>query len=187
MKDDELVKGLILRDVNSFNELINVYSKDILKGISYVLRDSQDKEYIEECFDDVVMQIMEKSNTFKFECSFKGWIMCISKNKALDYKRRIKKYYSTIELNENIREDSCLEDEYIQNESISEFNTIVNKLEAVDKTLFVKKYVLENSTKELCEYYFISEEVLYKRLSRLRKKLRELFKNMKFGEENMYE
>ncbi|MDR3596294.1 sigma-70 family RNA polymerase sigma factor [Clostridium sp.] len=187
MSEEELVKGLIAKDVDIFNEFINMYSLDILKGIAYVLREPQDKDCIEECFDDVVMQVLEKSNTFKFECPFRGWVMCIAKNKALDYKRKIKKYYKEIELDDNISENTCIEDEYIRKESVNEFDKIVDKLDISDKTLFIKKYVLENSTKELCDYYFISENVLYKRLSRLRKKIKNLFENMKSGEENIYE
>ena len=91
MDDKELVENLIKKDKQSFNVFMDKYSIDILKTISYVLRESEEKEYIEECFDDVVIKIFDKCDNFKFESSFRTWIMTIAKNKALDYKRKLKK------------------------------------------------------------------------------------------------
>lgn len=46
----------------------------------------QEKEYIGECFDDVVIKIFDNCDGFKFESSFRVWVRTIAKNKALDYK-----------------------------------------------------------------------------------------------------
>lgn len=187
MKEQTLINGLIENDVRAFKEFVDVYSIDILKTISYVLKESQDKDYIEECFDDVVMQVLKKSETFKFECPFRNWVMCIAKNKALDYKRKIKKYYNEVELHEDISENKSAEDEYLKEEISKRFSDIVNKLGEKEKTLFVKKYILDISTKELCIYYVISENVLYKRLSRLREKIKKLWENSERIKEDIYE
>lgn len=187
MLEAELVKGLISKDVKAFQEFVDVYSTDILKTISYVLKESQDKYYIDECFDDVIMQVSKKSDTFKFECPFRNWVMCIAKNKSLDYKRKIKKYYNEVELNEHISENKSAEDEYLKEELPTKINEIINRLVETEKTLFIKKYVLDLSTKELCEYYLINENVLYKRLSRLRDKLKNLWGNKNCRREDIYE
>jgi len=187
MLEAELVKGLISKDVKIFEEFVDVYSIDILKTISYVLRQSQDKDYIEECFDDVVMQVLKKIETFKFECPFRNWVMCIAKNKALDYKRKIKKYYNEVELCEQISENKSAEDEYLNEEIPKEFSGIINMLLEEEKNLFIKKYILDISTKELCEYYIVSENALYKRLSRLREKLKKLWENRDCSKEDIYE
>lgn len=187
MLESELVKGLISKDIEAFNEFIEIYSVDILKSISYILKEPQDRTYIEECFDDVVMQVLNKSHSFKSECPLRNWVMCIAKNKALDYKRKIKKYYNDIELNEQISLNESAEDEYLNKCVSYEIDELVNKLEQSEKTLFIKKYILDISTKELCEFYNISENVLYKRLSRLRKKLKVLFDNRNLREDKCYE
>lgn len=187
MLDTELVQGLISKDIKVFEEFVAVYSTDIFKTISYILKESQEKNYIEECFDDVIMQVLEKSSTFKFECPFKNWIMCIAKNKALDYKRKIKKYYNEVELDEQISESTSAEDEYLEEEIPIKINSVLNKLSLAEKTLFIKKYILDISTKELCEYYVVSENVLYKRLSRLREKIKKLLEHSDYRKEDIYE
>lgn len=70
---------------------IDNYSKFILKTISYILNNSYEAQFIEECYDDVIMIILKKCNSYEYNASFKTWIGTIAKNKALDYKRRIKK------------------------------------------------------------------------------------------------
>jgi len=187
MLEDQLVKGLISKDVKAFEEFVEVYSIDIYKTISYVLKESQDKEYVEECFDDVIMQVSKKSETFKFECPFRNWVMCIAKNKALDYKRKINKYYNEVEFDEKYSENKSAEDEYLKKEIPEEFNKIINKLRDAEKTLFIKKYILDTSTKELCEDYGVSENMLYKRLSRLREKLKKLWENKECRKADIYE
>lgn len=175
MEDEELVRNLINKEKHSFHEFINKYSVDVLKTIAYVLRESYESEYIEECFDDVIMKIFDSCHNFKFESSFRVWIMTISKNKALDYKRKLKRLSKEIEINETLQSEFNIEANYINNELGKEINDIVNKFNNDEKRLFINKYILDLSTKELCDYYFISENLLYKRLSRLREKFKKLW------------
>lgn len=175
MNDEELVKKLIKKDKQSFDEFIDKYSIDILKTISYVLRETEEKEYIEECFNDVVLKIFDKCEDFKFESSFRTWIMTIAKNKALDYKRKLKKLFTEVEISETLPLEFNIEDNYINNELGKEINEVISKLKDDEKNLFINKYILELSTQELCEYYFISESLLYKRLSRVREKFKKLW------------
>lgn len=175
MNDEVLVKKLIKKDKRSFDEFIDKYSIDILKTISYVLRAAEEKEYIEECFNDVVIKIFDKCEDFKFESSFRTWVMTIAKNKALDYKRKLKKLFRETEISEALPFEFNIEDNYINNELGKEINGVISKLKDDEKNLFINKYILELSTKELCEYYFISESLLYKRLSRVREKFKKLW------------
>lgn len=183
MEDKELVENLINKDKKSFDEFMDKYSIDILKTISYVLRESEEKEYIEECFDDVVIKIFDKCDNFKFESSFRTWVMTIAKNKALDYKRKLKKLSREIEISETLKVEFNIEDNYINDELGKEINDVINKLNDDEKKLFINKYILDLSTKELCKYYFISETLLYKRLSRVKEKFKKLWNNNHNSEE----
>ena len=183
MDDKELVENLIKKDKQSFNVFMDKYSIDILKTISYVLRESEEKEYIEECFDDVVIKIFDKCDNFKFESSFRTWIMAIAKNKALDYKRKLKKLSKEVEISETLKVEFNIEDNYIDDELGKEINDVINKLKDDEKKLFINKYILDLSTKELCKYYFISETLLYKRLSRVKEKFRKLWDSNHNSEE----
>lgn len=183
MNDEHLVENLIKKDKQSFDEFMDKYSIDILKTISYVLSELEEKEYIEECFNDVIIKIFDKCDNFKFESSFRTWIMTIAKNKALDYKRKLKKLSRETEINETLQVEFNIEDNYINNELGKEINDVINELKDDEKKLFINKYVLDLSTKELCDYYFISENLLYKRLSRVREKFKKLWNSNHNGEE----
>lgn len=170
--DKELVKGLMLNDRKAFEEFVEIYSRDILKTISYILNDSSEKDYIEECFDDIIIQIWENSNKFKFECSFRTWVICIAKNKALDYKRKLKKHFVQVAIDETISDKINLENEYLNKELSEEISNVVKQLSDKDRTLFIKRYILNIPIKHLCKEYIISESILYKRLSRIRERIR---------------
>lgn len=183
MNDEELVENIINKDKQSFDEFMDKYSMDILKTISYVMRESEEKEYIEECFNDVVIKIFDKCDSFKFESSFRTWVMSIAKNKALDYKRKLKKLSRETEINETLQVEFNIEDNYINSELGKEINEVINELKDDEKNLFINKYILDLSTKELCQYYFISEDLLYKRLSRVREKFKKLWNGNHNSEE----
>lgn len=173
--EENFIAGLSSGNKESFDLFINQYSSFTIKTIYYVLRNPEDKEYIEECYDDIIMIILEKCDTFKYECSFKTWVMTIAKNKALDYKRKIKKIYVEKEINEELSSDFNLEENLINNELMNEIKEVLNCLTEGERKLFINKYLLELSTRELCEMYFISEDTLYKRVSRLKKKFKKIW------------
>lgn len=184
INEEELLKGLMEKDTKAFEDFVDVYSIDILKTISYVLKESHEKDYIEECFNDVVIKIWKKCDTFKFECPFRNWIMTIARNNALDYKRRLRSYYNQVDIEEQVISSGTLEEEYFNKEILKEISQVINELKEEEKGLFIKKFIFDNSTTELCNYYVISENVLYKRLSRLRKKVKIIWENKKIKEEN---
>ena len=60
--------------------------------IKSILSESYEKEYIEECYDDVILIVWFKIRDFDLERGkFKNWIISIAKFKALDYKRKMKR------------------------------------------------------------------------------------------------
>ena len=109
--------------------------------------------------------------------------MAIAKNKALDYKRKLKKLSKEVEISETLKVEFNIEDNYINDELGKEINDVINKLKDDEKKLFINKYILDLSTKELCKYYFISETLLYKRLSRVKEKFRKLWDSNHNSEE----
>ena len=55
-----LIQRLIDREKEALETFIDDYSTLILKVITYVLNEPYEKEYIEECYDDVIMIILDK-------------------------------------------------------------------------------------------------------------------------------
>ena len=186
MQTEKLIKLLIEKDKGALENFIDNYSNIILKVITYVLNEPYEKEYIEECYDDVIMIILDKCNTFEYKSSFKTWIATITKNKALDYKRKLKKHYCYDEIDNNYGKEESPEEKFFNNNKISVINEALNKLSNDEKKLFIKKYILNNSTDELCDEYKVNENVIYKRISRLKSKVRKLV-NKEYGKEKLYE
>ena len=107
------------------------------------------------------------------------------KNKALDYKRKLKKHYCYDDIDENYGNEESPEERFFKNNKIEVINQALSKLSDDEKKLFVKKYILNNSTDELCNEYKVNENIIYKRISRLKKRVNELINNQ-YIKENIY-
>ncbi len=186
MTVEKLIPLLVERDKVALEKFIDDYSTLILKVIAYILNESYEKEYIEECYDDVIMIILNKCSSFEYKSSFKTWVATITKNKALDYKRKLKNHYCYDEIDDNYGNKESPEEKFFNNNKISIINEALNKLTSDEKKLFIKKYILNNSTEELCEEYKVNENAIYKRISRLKKRIRELIDN-EYVKESLYE
>lgn len=186
MKVEKLIQRLIDREKEALETFIDDYSTLILKVITYVLKEPYEKEYIEECYDDVIMIILDKCSSFEYKASFKTWVATIAKNKALDYKRKLKKHYYYDDIDGDYGSEESPEDNFFNKHKVKILNRALSKLSDDEKGLFIKKYILNSSTDELCDEYKVNENVIYKRISRLKTRVRELINN-EYVEENLYE
>ena len=94
MNDKELINGLKNQDLEALEDLIEKYSTLIYGVIASVLILSHEREYIDEAYNDVIMTLWFKSDSFQIEKGkFKNWIISMAKFKALDCKRKMKKDY----------------------------------------------------------------------------------------------
>lgn len=184
MKVEELIPLLKERDRFALNEFTTEYSMDILKAISYVLKESYEKTYIEECYDDVIMKIIDKCNTYEYKCPFNMWIMTIAKNKALDYKRKLKFYYNSVEINDDDIKVKSAEESFFEDEGLECSLEIMNSLKYEEKKLFTKRYILNESIEQLCDEYVVNANTLYKRISRIKNKLKNFIENKYIMEEH---
>lgn len=171
MNLENLIEGLQKNDPLAFENFVDEYSLIIYKVVRGVLRESHEWEYVDECYDDVLMVIWQNINKYGNKCPFHLWVASVAKNKALDYKRKLKKSYNEVEIMDNEVGSESVENEYIIKENIQEIKEMINDLSEEDKKLFVKKFIMEQSVEELCKEYFITEATLYKRISRMRQRL----------------
>lgn len=186
MIDKDLISGLINNDKNAFNYLIDNYTVPFLKIIKGILNKSHEEDFIEQCFDDTIIKIWRKISSYNGDSEFKYWAYTIAKNTALDYKRKLNKYYEEEELKESYIKSKSAEEEYFVLENNDLANKIINKLNDDDKRLFLDKFVFGLNTDELCNKYFLSKNIIYKRISRLKKKCIKI-KNSIEKEEEAYE
>lgn len=119
------------------------------------------------------------NNIDKFDenkSEFKNWIAGIAKFKAIDYKR---KYLRELD-NENVDDLNITVDdsinELLKNELSLEMQEMMNSLKEKDRELFYKLYVEEIEVDKVSQETGIKRDVIYNRVSRAKKKLRDIFK-----------
>ena len=138
---------------------------------------------MELLINDVYLRIWNNIASFDEKKNIlKNWIAAIAKYKAIDYKRRYLKTLEHIDISElEIESDFTIEKEALKNELEYETEEILKGLNLLDKQLFIKLFIKEESIKEVSEEFNIKPSVVYNRVSRGKSKLRSLLLKHKEG------
>ena len=137
----------------------------------YLLAEEQ-----EECFDDVFMNIWDHIDSFdEKQNSFKNWIAGIARYRSIDYLRRYRKRFEDVALSEDIGVEDRELLHLIDREISEETEAILQCLKPEDRALFEKLYIEELPMEAVCESFQTNPNVIYKRISRARKRMRERF------------
>ena len=137
--------------------------------------------YQEECINDVFLAVWENIDSFRPErSSFLNWIAGISRYKAIDYKRK----YLNREQMENLDDVTAGEEDreqmrLIEKELSEEMEEMLSCLNPEDRELFLKLYVDELEPEEVSRQTGLKKDVIYNRVSRGRRKIRQLFSGQK--------
>ena len=151
--------------IEAYGDYINTIVKNNLKDLNY---------YQEECMNDILLSIWNNIDSYdKDKNTLKNWIGVISKYNTIDYKRKYLKY----NLEENINEDITIIDKNLLKKEIEEeIDEILSNLKDQDKNLFKMYYIEELEVEDISKKMNIKPFNIYSRLSRGKKKLRELYK-----------
>lgn len=176
MNDNEIVSGIINKDELALKELSKTYGKLIYGVINKILFNNSEINYIEECFNDVLISLWRSLDCYDSEKgSLRNFLISVSKYKAIDYKREINKRGINLEFKEEIAEVNLEENLDVDNE---DFYILLKNLKEEDKNIFIKKYLFEESIEKIAKDLGVSRDLVYKRLSRGREKIKnEIIKN----------
>lgn len=144
--------------------------KSIVKKNMYNL-----ERYHEECINDILLGIWNNISQFDEErSSFSNWVAGISKYKSFDYMR---KYLRDLEHKniDDLEEVASSQDEISQIDEEEDFEHILACLNNKDKDLFRRLYIEEQGMDEITKQTGMKAEVIYNRVSRGKRKIRELF------------
>lgn len=168
--DRWIVKEIKKENEKAIHELIDKYGTLFL---SIIRKHSLGyTDFHEECLNDVLLAIWENIDSFDQERgSFKDWACAIARYKALDLIKANKKHmnYSEIEDKQIIDIKSYSEDSLVLKEELDSFLSCLNE---EDRTIFLKLFYEGLSVEELAEENKISQDAIYQRISRGRKKMR---------------
>lgn len=133
--------------------------------------------YYEECLNDCLMSIWKNICCYDPQrSSFQNWVGGIAKYKSLNY---VRKYLRELK-NENLEnvtlsmEDNVLK-EILSSEISEETEKMLRSLSKEDKEIFIKLYFEDKSIDEISNDTGLGKSVIYNRLSRGKKKMREAF------------
>ena len=88
MTDQELIEGILRRDRNAFQHLVNNYQKQVIKTACYFVGNMEDAEDLsQEIFLDIIYSI----GSFKKSSSLSTWIYRITVNKSINLVKKRKR------------------------------------------------------------------------------------------------
>ncbi len=84
----DLITAMKKRDQDALKEVIDQYGKLILYIIHKSLSSPMEKQYVDDCYNDVFTVIWFHIEQFDMEKgNFKSWMIGITKLKTLEYKK----------------------------------------------------------------------------------------------------
>lgn len=180
--DDNVVEQLRQRNQKAIEYIVDVYG-GLIKSVVY--RHMRGFEaYSDECVNDVLFSVWNNIDKFDPEKnSLKNWIGALSKYKSIDYKRKYFRDLEQNELDENTASTDSPETQVLKSELDSEVTSMLEFLKPRDRRLFLDHYIKGKDIDELSADYGMKESVIYNRLSRGRKKIRDCV-NFSRGENN---
>ncbi len=174
MDDNEILLDLINGEEFALDNLSRTYGKLIYGVISKILCNYSEINDIDECFNDVLIAIWRNIDCYdSTKGSLRNFLISVAKYKAIDYKRKINKRGITLELKEEIIDTEINENIEVDNE---EFYLLLDSLKDEDKNIFIKKYLFEESIDKISRDLGLSKDLVYKRLSRGRERIKSSIK-----------
>lgn len=175
INEENFIIQLRKRNEKALDYVIDNYGwiiKSIVKKHLYNLQSVQD-----ECINDVLIGIWNNIDTFdENKSEFKNWVAGIAKFKSIDYKRKYLKgleYENIDDLNISVSESTY---KILENELSLEVEEMLNCLNEKDRDLFYKLYVEEIEVNKISEETGMKRDAIYNRVSRAKKKIRDIFK-----------
>lgn len=180
-----LPKQLQSKNHKALDFLVDIYGSLLYKVIYKVLNAYGEKEAIEECLNDVLLNIWDNSNMFTGKPEkFIHWICVIAKYKAIDYQRKLVKNKEIIDINDCvIPSDFSTEDKVLANERRKELLEYIDEMDELNRKIFLMRFFLEESINDISLKLGVSRNVVDTRLSRGKKQLKEKLNSFQREEE----
>lgn len=171
MKEKEMISLLLDKDETGLQKFLKHYTPLIRYIISPILSDTSDRE---ECISEIAFTVWDKISLFDSEKgSFTSWLTAVSRNTALNRKRKIRPSVSVEDIPTEI--PSLLpspEDLILQKEAQKALSEALKNLSKKELTLFYRKYYYMQSTSQISAETGMSERAVEGRLYRIKRKLR---------------
>lgn len=171
MSDDNILALIRARKQEGLSYLLDKYA-GLMKYIvnNTGLRNDDD---VSECISDILYTIWKRINKYnQAKASFKSWIVIVTRGCAIDYLRKNSKHSNVISF-DDINEISVTDNDFL---NVSENNVLylLQELSPPDNDIFYRRFVLGESVSKIAKDIGITQDNVYKRISRGKEKLRDL-------------
>lgn len=185
MEDRFIIEQMRKKSSVSADAFIRKYGKLIYGVLNKILITSYEKNEIEGVFYEVVMKIYNNIECYDEEKGkFSNFIISVSKYAAIDELRKLRGK-QTLELKEEILNNETCEDNYNISDEKEDFVKLLDGLKDIDKDIFIRKYYLEQKADRIAKDLGVTEDYVYTRLSRGRKKLKSTLGGGLYGRESI--
>lgn len=175
INEENFIERLKKKDMGALEYIVDKYSNLIFKVAYSIL---ENRELSEECVSDVLMKIWRGIGSFnKDKGKFVTWIIVLTKYTAIDHRRKEVKHMSNVNIEDEIMmENEGVLGEIIKKEEKRELLKEIRKMDGENKEIFIRRFFLFESIKNIAEKMMLSESAVSNRILRGKKKLVKIFK-----------
>ncbi|MGL5575459.1 MAG: sigma-70 family RNA polymerase sigma factor [Sarcina sp.] len=174
MHSKGFIKSLKHKEQKALDYLIENYT-DLIFKVSYGILNN--RQLSEENTNDVILKIWNNASNFDREAEkFSVWVIVVTKYTAIDCLRREKKHSLNDDIeNIDVKSSEGIEERIIASECVKEVKKEIQNMNSLDKEIFMRKFFMEHTSKEIGESLGITEKLVNLKIFRGRKKLKEKF------------
>lgn len=178
MKENNFINQLKKKNPKALDHVFENYGNLIFKVAYSVLNN---RELSEECVNDVLLKIWNNIDSFnKGDEKFKAWIIVMTKYTSIDILRKEKKHDNVITLDSYEKEDTSLESFLENKETKENILSMIKTFDKENREIFIKRFFLHYSIKEISKSIGISENAISNRIRRGKFKLSKFLKEGRF-------
>lgn len=173
MNDEKIIELLKQNPSQGLSCSIETYGA-LVKTIATRILGYENKRDIEECISDIFVEVWKSIDNYdKDKGIFKNYIISIARNVSINtYRRKINKQV-LIPLEENDLElDFDLDNEVAKNINKNIINETLNSLPQPDKDIFIRRYYLFESIKDIASFLNLNTKLVENKLYRGKEKLK---------------
>ena len=163
MTDTELIQGILRRDRQAFQYLLDTYQKQVVKTAYYFTGNMEDAEDLSQ---EIFLEIMDSAGSFRHSASLSTWIYRITVNRSLNVIKRNKRREIFQRLGNLLHDGAAGKNKTIepanQNTSAEDeekrklLNAAINSLPGNQRIAFVLCKYEELPYKEICKVMNLS-------------------------------
>ena len=159
------------------NEIEKIYEKCAIKIYKYIYAFSQNHELSEEILQETFYSAIKNVKNFKNESSIYTWLCTIAKNKWKDYLKRNKKIKFISLDDEEITDNSVIEEKVYNKQKIIKLNQIIHKFNEETREVLILRLYANLSFKEIGKVFGNSEQWARTTFYRGKLRIKEELKN----------